>query len=378
MQITQFSIREILIKPKLIEKARELLSGIDLMRGKIIVISDENTYEIAGMAVKERLKSDFFILPGKAKADLDNIEAIRIVIKGYGAVVAVGSGTISDLCKYASYLESIPYAVFATAPSMNGYASITASIIKDNIKKSYMAHLPKGIYFDVNIIANAPIRLIKSGFGDLMCRSTAESDWLLSHYLLDTDYTKEPFEWLLPLEKKLIKNAHLIPKRDPKTLKLLCEALIVSGLGMTLCTGSYPASQGEHMIAHYMETHYSNDSLHGEQIAVTTSIMAELQENILNTTPEIIESYPEGSVKYGLEKSINLKNWQKAKDHIDKIRISSQDIKAILSSADVPTDPLSIGWDPNQLKEAIKKAPLTRDRFTFLDIAYLCNNSYTL
>lgn len=374
MQITQFSIREILVKPKLIEKARELLFGIDLMRGKLIVISDENTYEVAGRTIKERLKSDSFILPGNAKADLDNIEAIRTVIKGYDAVVAVGSGSISDLCKYASYLESIPYAVFATAPSMNGYASITASIINGDKKKSHMAHLPKGIYFDMNIIADAPIRLIKSGFGDLMCRSTAQSDWLVSHYLLDTDYTQKPFEWLLPLEKKLIKKANLIPKRDPKTLELLCEALIVSGLGMTLCTGSYPASQGEHMIAHYMENHNPNDSFHGEQIAVTTSVMAELQENILNINPEIKKSYPEGSMKYSLEKSINLKNWQKARDHIEKIRINSNDIRAILSLADVSTDPLSIGWDQNQLKEAIKKTPLTRDRFTFLDLAYLSGN----
>ena len=32
------------------------------------------------------------------------------------ALIAIGSGTINDLCKYASAQDGKPYAVFATAP----------------------------------------------------------------------------------------------------------------------------------------------------------------------------------------------------------------------------------------------------------------------
>ena len=47
---------------------------------------------------------------------------------GADAVIAIGSGTINDLCKYASAADRKPYAVFATAPSMNGYTSLNAAI----------------------------------------------------------------------------------------------------------------------------------------------------------------------------------------------------------------------------------------------------------
>ena len=55
--------------------------------------------------------------------------------------------------------------------------------------------------------------------------------------------------------------------------------------GMYICKGSYPASMGEHLIAHSNELLYGKSvqqSFHGEQIAVTTLTMAMLQENILN------------------------------------------------------------------------------------------------
>ena len=46
--------------------------------------------------------------------------------------------------------------------------------------------------------------------------------------------------------------------------------------------GSYPASQGEHLIAHTMEMKHGStlmESYHGEQIGVTTlCTMAEIQE----------------------------------------------------------------------------------------------------
>ena len=60
-------------------------------------------------------------------------------MRGADALVAVGSGTINDLCKYAAAQDGKPYAVFATAPSMNGYTSKNAAITVDGHKKSLPA-----------------------------------------------------------------------------------------------------------------------------------------------------------------------------------------------------------------------------------------------
>ena len=57
----------------------------------------------------------------------------------------------------------------------------------------------------------------------------------------------------------------------------------MSGFGMTICGGSYPASQSEHLIAHYMDMLGTDlpQALHGEHIAVTTLSVARLQDHIL-------------------------------------------------------------------------------------------------
>ena len=41
-----------------------------------------------------------------------------------------------------------------------------------------------------------------------------------------------------------------IAKGDISAVELLMQVLLLSGLGMTIAGGSYPASQAEHMIAH--------------------------------------------------------------------------------------------------------------------------------
>ena len=115
-----------------------------------------------------------------------NIDKILHEAKEIDLIVGFGSGTINDLCKISSFKLNIPYIIFASAPSMNGYSSANASILVKGHKKSLPAHLPLAIYCDLNILAAAPERLIKSGIGDSLCFSTCQFDWLLSHLILDS------------------------------------------------------------------------------------------------------------------------------------------------------------------------------------------------
>jgi glycerol-1-phosphate dehydrogenase [NAD(P)+] len=57
---------------------------------------------------------------------------------------------------------------------------------------------------------------------------------------------------------------------------------------MTICGGSYPASQGEHLISHYIDMFAPRARatyLHGEQVAVATLTMARIQEAMLDGAP---------------------------------------------------------------------------------------------
>ena len=83
-------------------------------------------------------------------------------------IVGIGSGVIQDLCKYVSFNKNLPYFIIATAPSMDGYASKGAAMITDNMKVTYNAHVPEVIIGDVDILKNAPMDMIKSGYGDIL------------------------------------------------------------------------------------------------------------------------------------------------------------------------------------------------------------------
>jgi glycerol-1-phosphate dehydrogenase [NAD(P)+] len=60
------------------------------------------------------------------------------------AVIAVGSGTINDVCKYGGARPNP--AVFAP-PLMNGYTSVNAAITVHGHKMSLAAQAPVGAFF---------------------------------------------------------------------------------------------------------------------------------------------------------------------------------------------------------------------------------------
>jgi glycerol-1-phosphate dehydrogenase [NAD(P)+] len=282
---------------------------------------------------------------------------------------------------------------------MNGYASANASIEgSDGLSRSFKAHMPKAIFFDSHILVQSPKRLTASGFADIICRSTVQADWLLSHLLLDTEYNPLPFEWLENFEQDLIKNTRWLEKGDKTATIELANAVILSGIGMYICGGSYPASQGEHLIAHTSEMAHKNilkAPLHGEKIAVTLLTMAKLQEFMLKEKPQLEtkEINEQDALDYFgaalghhilnetemkfldkqkiAEINANLdKNWNAIRGKIRAKMIPHKTLKEALELIGAPTKPEDIGWNKNSYKTMVKYAFLTRNRFTFLDLAF--------
>ena len=79
---------------------------------------------------------------------------------------------------------------------MNGYTSASAAITEDGPEEVASATAPRGVFLDLDVMAAAPRRLIAAGFGDSMCRPTAQTDWLMSHLLRGTPYRETPFTLL--------------------------------------------------------------------------------------------------------------------------------------------------------------------------------------
>lgn len=368
----------------------------------LAIVFDTNTYDVLAHALCEALKGHYKLTPislGKKPAPLvDTAMRLRQQAASCDAIIAVGSGTINDICKYAATRAEIPYIVCATAPSMNGYMSATASLMVGRRKYSLACQPPRAVYADIDILCRAPRRLIRAGLGDVLCRSTVQVDWLLSHLLLGTDYDATLFNRICALETEMLPQTRQISDKDPTFIRMLMKMLNVSGAAMADYGSSAPASQGEHLIAHAYEYFYGSDSgpesFHGEQISVTSLTMVRMQEKMLLRRPTIkptVETAERFNKLFGREegdpmyhayqrKAISPKRaeelndrleteWKGIKATIEAVRVPATKLENALKAANCPLTPADIQWHPNRYEHAVTQAYLIRDRFTFLDLA---------
>ena len=251
-------VKKVLIEYGAVEKIVELIKSLGLS-GQIFLLSDEITNKIAGKKVEGLLthagfKVDSFILKGHPVAD---DRTAKLVENACGSdnkiIVSCGSGTITDLGKWAAFKRNIPQIVVATAPSMNGYASGIVALTKDGLKTTDKVRPAVAIIADVKILSEAPIEMIRAGLGDLLSKSVCGADWKLSSIICGEHFCERPFELIRDLEELYTKNSAGIGTRDPNVIATLIEALIFSGISMVIAGSSSPASGGEHLISHFLD-----------------------------------------------------------------------------------------------------------------------------
>jgi glycerol-1-phosphate dehydrogenase [NAD(P)+] len=379
----------------------------DLVRGlglgpTFAVVSDPATREVMGTRVERALASLGTVVPvvlaTRPHADAATAAAIGHASAGADVLVAVGSGTINDLCKHAAAEAGKPYVVFATAPSMNGYTSANAAITVNGHKKSLTSRPAQGVFMDLEVLAAAPVRMIAAGLGDSLCRTTAQADWLMSNLVRETGYRRAPFVLLASDEPMLLEHSDALVNGNSDAMQHLASTLVLSGFGMSICGGSYPASQGEHLISHYLDTmlaRRNDDSLHGEQIAVATLTMSRIQERLLADNPprlcathatrdtlvqrfgdtagaECWDEYERKRLSHETAELLNermAQNWSEIVRQIEAIHISFHTLEKALARAGAPTKPQDIGVSEPDYEAAVLGARFLRDRFTFLDLA---------
>ncbi len=369
----------------------------------LAIVSDRITHEILGQRVERELEGrgtlTSIVLEGQPHADDTSVALVRSATAAADALVAVGSGTINDLCKYASALDRKPYVVFGTAPSMNGYASVNAAITVNGLKKSLNAQAPLGVFLDLSILAAAPPRLIRAGLGDSLCRPTAQADWLLAHMLFDLPYRTMPFVLLAEDEAELFAHSDALMHGELSAMERLTRTLLLSGFGTAICGSSLPASQGEHLISHYVDMLPAGDrpfSFHGEQIGVTTLTMARLQERLLAGAAPVLKADSETEAAFVQHFGANLgptcwkeyaakrltgalldatnariaDRWPRIVEAISKIVIPSRSLDRVLARAGAPRAPRDLGWPQAFYETAVRRAMRIRNRYTFLDLAH--------
>ncbi|MEZ5930804.1 MAG: iron-containing alcohol dehydrogenase [Alphaproteobacteria bacterium] len=389
-------IRSLLIEPSLHGREQDLLKAL-AFPAAVAIVCDANTYDVLGKRLAKALRSAQVTMLEAPKADEATADHLAYLTRHAEALIAVGSGTLNDLTKYVSHRRRQPYAVFATAPSMNGYVTATASISRDGEKLSLPAAPPKGAFFDLGVLASAPHRLIRAGVGDSLCRSTAECDWLLAHQLFDTPFLEAPFQIQREDEAALLDRIGGLERGDLQAVKALTRLLVLGGLGMLIAGSSQPGSQGEHLISHYIDMLHRPHpgSLHGEQVGLTTRTMAALQHHVMSreNPPRLAATAIKpgeigkrfGPWSASCEAALRAKalsgerlealntqldqRWPELRAAFDARSLPLSRMEAAFDTAGLAAGPHDLGIDPAFYREAVLHARELRDRFTMLDLA---------
>lgn len=195
-------------------------------------------------------------------------------------ILAVGSGTLNDVAKYAALKTNKKSGVLATAPSMDGYASPVAAIMKNGFKVSEAAKPPCDILIDAAILAAAPSEMIAAGAGDILGKYTCLTDWRLAQNHIGEAVNETAFADMLNAVDTSVNATEEIARREKCGIEKLTDALIVSGLAMAEAGNSRPASGAEHHISHYLEMWFVAQKkrvpLHGIKVGLGTLVSAYL------------------------------------------------------------------------------------------------------
>jgi glycerol-1-phosphate dehydrogenase [NAD(P)+] len=371
---------------------------------RLAVVSDSNTIEAMGRRVGRELKAlgtiDEIIMPGNMECDEPTIALVQEKTRHADALIAVGSGALSDTCKYATFKDGRPYATFGTAASMNGYAASTASVtLANGYKTSLPAHAPKGIFLDLKVSADAPTWLSAAGLGDCLCRSTAQIDWWASHRLFGTFYSSVPYVLQKDDEAPMLKAAGGLAKHDVAANGMLHRVLTLCGLGVCFTGVSHHGSMGEHQVSHWIDMFAGPahpGTTHGQQVGVASLAIARLQAEILGlekaplirpthiVETEFIDRYGReiGMMCYAeaKKKAFDRKGadefnaklaelWPQLREELKPFAMDPKEMEKALREAGGPVTTSEMGLPRKIWRDAMKYARDVRNRWSFLDLA---------
>ena len=277
---------------------------------KTYVVADSITYEVAGKRVEQILASAgkllrTYVLEGDLI--LPNCETLgKIVLNAWDPaakadifkysplpdfVLAVGSGTVNDSCRLASYRLGLPYGVVATAPSMDGYASAGTPFLFNGSKATVQGTVPKFIIGDLDVLKEAPYEMMLAGIGDMFGKYTGMIDWELARDYSGEYFCEKIYRDVLAATDKCLMNGYNLASRDPECIRAIMEGLLVTGLGMAYTGNSRPASGSEHIVAHAWELfdveRGNRPHLHGLEVCEATRLIAIMYKMLYEKTDDL-------------------------------------------------------------------------------------------
>ncbi len=379
-----------------------------------LLVYDETTKEIAGKHLTQLLEEssiEYAVYCFPYKTPVADMEACLLLERNLpqdtDVIIAVGSGTINDICRFVSFQKKLNYFIFATAPSMDGFASDVSPLIVDSLKTTYSAQVPAAIIGDLTILKDAPMNMIAAGAGDIFGKYTCLCDWRLAHAVTGEYYCEEIAGLVGHSIEVVAKSCGEIRTQKEEAVKRIMEGLILSGIAMSFAGNSRPASGSEHHLSHYWEMMFLFDGkkaiLHGTKVGIGTVLVLRLyelfQKEVLdfNTAEKsavlfdrnrwedlmqrLYRSAAGGVLK--LEDQIGknapehvLERLAAVKERMPEIRASMEmlpkaaEVVSLLREVHAPVRPDQIGVSDEEVQGAVIAAKELRNRYGLLQMLY--------
>jgi glycerol-1-phosphate dehydrogenase [NAD(P)+] len=385
--------------------------------GPVCLMADERGWAAAGPQVEAALngagvgtRRHVIAASPRPKPTVDLACALRAVLQPGETPVAIGSGVMNDVVKYAAFTAGLPYVCVATAASMDGYTSAGAPLSEKGFKKTIPCRPARVLLADLDVIAAAPPQMTGWGYGDLAGKVPAGGDWIIADAL-----GIEPIDTVAwPMVQDGLEGWLSQPDRiaagDRDAVEGLFLGLTLVGLAMEAHGSSRPASGADHQIAHLWEMddlHYGGERVsHGACVAVGTMATLRMYDWLLSQgrlqiatarlggTPmaakeaEIRHLFGAGEIAERAIAETRLKHVEgdAMRDRLDGLHALwpalSQRLRARLWTADrmaahlaragAPVSGADIGVDDGYLYQSILKARFLRSRYTVLDLLDDC------
>lgn len=327
------------------------------------IVSDINTEKAAGTKLKNILKNNKISYSEyifNSKNVKPNEEFAGSLTMHYDTncdiIIGVGSGVINDLCKILSSISKTEYMIVATAPSMDGYASASSSLERDGLKISLNTKAPDYIIGDVDILKNAPERMLLSGLGDMIAKYTSICEWRISNLIIDEYYCESVASLVRSSLKLCMDNGEKLLARDEEAVLSVFDGLINTGLAMNFAECSRPASGTEHYISHIWDMKSlefgTKSDFHGIQCAIGTLTTIKAFEEFLTLDLSIERA------KENIE-NFDLNQWNKqlkafiGKGADEMIRLEKTENK--YDSNKIISHAITITENQTKIKEIIKE-----------------------
>ena len=278
----------------MIERLPEMMADLG---NRPFILADLHTWEAAGKKASELLAakgvtfSSYIFQEDHLVPDEKSLGAALMHFDfACDCILAVGSGTINDLAKLLSRISGKPYLLLGTAPSMDGFASASSSMIRDGLKISLDSTGPAAILADTDILRNAPMPMLQAGLGDMIAKYTSLCEWRISALINDEYYCPAIADFVRTCVRDCVENVEGLAAREEKAVEAVTRGLILSGAAMTMAGCSRPASGIEHYFSHIWDMRGQEfgapHDLHGIQCGTAELLSARIYERILKIRPD--------------------------------------------------------------------------------------------